>query len=73
MVINRSEIAVKTGLSRASISAIFNGKRKNPSFQTLKKIADALECSIDELLEQIKKDTEHPAKNDSVSKTNNDT
>lgn len=72
MVINRSEIAVKTGLSRASISAIFNGKQ-NPSLKTLKKIAEVLECSIDELLEQIKKDTEHPAKNDSVSKTNNDT
>lgn len=72
MVINRSEIAVKTGLSRVSISAIFNGKQ-NPSLKTLKKIAEVLECSIDELLEQIKKDTEHPAKNDSVSKTNNDT
>lgn len=73
MVINRSEIAAKTGLSRASISAIFNGKRKNPSFKTLKKIADSLGCSIDELLEQIKKDTEHPAKNDSVSRINKDT
>lgn len=56
MKINKSEIAKKTGISRVSISQIFNGSRKNPSIETLNKIAITLDCSLDELLESLKKE-----------------
>ena len=55
---NRSELARKTNLSRQAITNILNGKQKNPKIQTLEKIANAIGCSIGELNEEIKKNSE---------------
>ncbi len=52
LVYNKSEIARKTGLSRVSVSNILNHKEKNPKLETLKKIAMALNCSVDDLLKE---------------------
>lgn len=41
----------KAGLRRASISNILRGASKNPSLETLVSIANALDCTIHELLE----------------------
>lgn len=54
---NKSLIAKETGLSRQAISKILNGKQKNPKIQTLEKIANTLNCSVDDLLKDIKKTT----------------
>ena len=50
MVYNKSEIARKTGLSRVAISNILNKKQTNPKLETLKRIADAVNCSVEELI-----------------------
>lgn len=52
MVYNKSDIARKTGLSRVAISNILNKKQKNPKIETLKKIAEVLDCSVDELIKE---------------------
>lgn len=39
-----------TGLSKATVTNIFYERAKNPEIQTLLKIADYLNVSIDELL-----------------------
>lgn len=57
LVYNKSDVARKTGLSRQTIIKIFNGTQKNPKIETIQKIAHALDCSVDELLTQIKKET----------------
>lgn len=54
MVYNNSQIAKITGLSRPTVSAILNGKQKNPRIETLEKIASVYKCSIDELRKKIK-------------------
>lgn len=43
-------MAEKTGLSIATIEAVFQGKQKNPTLTTLQKICDVLELSIDNLI-----------------------
>jgi len=50
VVYNKSEIARKTGLSRVAISNILNKKQTNPKLETLKRIADAVNCSVEELI-----------------------
>lgn len=39
---NYAEIARKTNLTRAYISAISNGKHLNPRYETIKKLSEAL-------------------------------
>lgn len=65
-------LAEKLSISPATLSVAL--KRDLP-FDLIANICEILEISIDEvyLKYQQKKDTEHPAKNDSVSKTNKDT
>lgn len=53
MIYNKSQIAKNTGLSRATISKIFNQKT-NSKVETLEKIALELNCSIDELRTKLK-------------------
>lgn len=48
--LSKTELAKQTGLSRIVISQILNGKQKNPRYQTLKKIATALDCSIEDVM-----------------------
>ncbi len=56
MVYNKTDLAKITGLSRATISKIFNSKRLNPKIETMEKIALALDCSIEDLRKKIKKE-----------------
>ena len=37
-----------TGISQQALSMLKSGKIKNPSFELMKKIADALDVSLDE-------------------------
>ena len=41
-------LAKKTGLAFGALYPIVSGKRKYPSFETMEKIADALDVSLDE-------------------------
>lgn len=72
MVYNKTELAKITGLSRATISKIFNSKRLNPKIETMEKIAFALDCSIDDLRKKIKKEeiwkNQHQQKEKRLSK-----
>ena len=45
------KMAKNTGVSHASIYDILSGKNTNPGICMVKKIADYLEVSIDELIE----------------------
>jgi len=45
-----NELARKANMSASYISAIERGKKNNPSFETIDKIAKALNVSINELL-----------------------
>lgn len=49
---NKSEIAKKTGLSRQAVSNILNGRQRNPRINSIKKIAEVLGCSVDDLLKE---------------------
>lgn len=49
---NKSDLARKTGLSRVTISNILNRKQKNPKSDTLKKIAQVLNCTVDDLIKE---------------------
>jgi len=49
----------KVGLERAAIYNILRGSSKNPSITTVIKIAEALNCSLDELLDRAR--TKHSA------------
>lgn len=51
---NKTEIARKTGLSRATVSKILNKKELNPKIETVTKIANVLNCSITDLLKEPK-------------------
>jgi transcriptional regulator with XRE-family HTH domain len=42
----------KAKLNRNSVYSIITDKSKNPNIETVLKIADALDCSLDELLER---------------------
>ena len=53
MRFNKSKIARESGLSRQTVIKIFNGKTKNVYHDSLKKIAETLNLSIDELLKKI--------------------
>ena len=47
--LNQEELAVKAGLATTAVSHFESGTRK-PSFDNLRKLADALEVSIDYLM-----------------------
>ena len=50
--INLSSFEQNAGFKRGVISNILFDKSKNPTIETIVKIADALDCSIDELLDR---------------------
>ncbi|MDD4569497.1 MAG: helix-turn-helix transcriptional regulator [Tepidanaerobacteraceae bacterium] len=50
--LTQEELADKTGVHRATIAG-YETKGKEPSYSTLKKLAQALNCSIDYLLDNI--------------------
>ena len=48
--LTNEDISAKTGLPTATISRIISGKTKDPKHSTIKLIADALECTVDDLI-----------------------
>lgn len=49
-----TDLSEKTGIEKGNLSAISNNK-KNPTMETLKKIADALEINLVELFSPVEK------------------
>lgn len=45
------EISEMTGIPHSTISKIFGGFNNNPSIEAVQKIANALECGIDDFIE----------------------
>lgn len=46
---NPSSVALEAKLGRSAVRDILSGKAKNPSYMTLHRIADALDCSVNYL------------------------
>ena len=51
---SREKLAVESGISYNTIVKIEYGSIKNPKIETVIKLADALEISLDELMERKK-------------------
>jgi putative transcriptional regulator len=49
--ITQEKLAEKVGISRIYLNELENGRKKNPSFKLLEKIAKALEVKISDLFE----------------------
>lgn len=45
------DIAKKTGIPQSTIAKIFGGFNKNPTIDSLQKIAKALDCGLDDFVE----------------------
>lgn len=45
-----ADLAEGTGIAKSTLTAIYYERTKNPSFETMKKIADYFGVTIDELL-----------------------
>jgi putative transcriptional regulator len=61
MAVKRLNIKIlheKTGLSRTTISQLFNEHARGIEFSTLAKLCDALDCDITEILVLEKKETD---------------
>lgn len=48
--LTQEQLAVKAGIPYATLSKIESGQVTNPTVSTLKKIADALNISVDDIL-----------------------
>lgn len=68
--IKQSWLAKQLGINPSTLNSQLS--RDLPS-ASLVKMCEILHISVETLFQQQKKDTEHPAKNASVSKSNNDT
>ena len=45
-----ADVARETGLSKSTLTALYYERSKNTTFETLQKVADFLEVTIDDLL-----------------------
>ena len=45
-----ADVARETGLSKSTLTALYYERSKNPTSETLQKVADFLEVTIDDLL-----------------------
>jgi transcriptional regulator with XRE-family HTH domain len=52
--ITQEELAIEAKIPYATLSKIESGQVTNPTVSTLKKIADALELSVDEIISDEK-------------------
>ena len=52
--INQEELANISGIPKSTIGKILAGISKNPTLETMKAIANALDCSLDDFDEQKK-------------------
>lgn len=50
MGMSQQELSVESGVTQAQISFIESGERKNPGVITIKKLADALGTTVEELI-----------------------
>ena len=48
--LSQEELAKRAGVTYSTLIKIESGTNKNPTIRTLKKIADALKVSLDELI-----------------------
>jgi transcriptional regulator with XRE-family HTH domain len=55
-----SQLSSKLGISKEALRLIINGETKNPSVYTMAKIAEVLDCSIEELIGKSPKLTSLP-------------
>lgn len=46
------DISEKTGISKSSITKLFGGFQINPSIDAIVKIAEALQCEVDDFIER---------------------
>ena len=51
------DIAEKTGIPKSTIDKIFGGFNQNPTVENLQKIANVLDCGIDDFLENSENPT----------------
>lgn len=54
-ILTQEELAIKAGVTYTTLSKIESGQVTNPTINTLKKIADALKVSVDDIISIIKK------------------
>ena len=47
-----SDVAEATGISKSTLTALYYERAKNPSLETLKKVSDYFNITIDELLKK---------------------
>lgn len=45
-----SDVAKATGLSKSTLTALYYERAKSPTFNTLKRVADYLDVTVDELI-----------------------
>lgn len=55
---SRYKLCKEANLAQSTLSDILNGKKLNPRMDTIQKIADALNVSVDTFFTQNKKDTD---------------
>lgn len=55
---SQKQVANAAGISQPTYSNIENGKR-NPTLKTLRKIAEALGCSVGEILDERKEENDN--------------
>lgn len=48
--LTNEDLSLRTGLPTATISRICSGKTKAPKYSTIKLIANALDCTVDDLI-----------------------
>lgn len=53
--LNQRELSEKSGVPQPVISEIESGKKPNPRIGTLHKLARALKCTVDDLIENDEK------------------
>lgn len=51
--ISQKELSEKTGIRAATINDIFHGKTKRFTIENLNKICEALDCTIEDIIEYI--------------------
>lgn len=49
--LSQTDLSKKSGVSQSQISSIESGLKENPGIITMKKLADALEITVEDLLE----------------------
>lgn len=56
--LTQEELAKASGVTQQAISAIESGKNKSPRVDTLYFLAEALKCTVDDLIEIKRRKTE---------------